>query len=135
MADVLSAASLLLTVLGVVYGTWYSEIIKALETAIPEHAANRVPVRQMVRTSLYAKAFPLALAATVLTLVFLPDAVTIVRAGVNAFETAGWDAFHEYNAVEAAFCLVVLLTGALAAYLIFLICRLKSKLREIGPAT
>ena len=132
MSDLLAAASLLLTVLGVVYGTWYAEITSAIGTAIPTHIENRGPIRQTVRAALYAKALPLALAAIVLTALFLPDALTITLSGVRAFRAAGVNAFHEYNAVEAAFCLVVVLTGALAAYLLFFVCRLKNKLTKIN---
>jgi hypothetical protein len=132
MSDLLSAASLLLTVLGVVYGTWYSEIVSAIAAPVPDNAPNRGPVRQAVRAALYGKALPQALAATVLTILYLPDALTIALGGLNALRTAGSVAVHEYNAVEAAFCLVVVLTGALACYLISLVCRLKDKLQKIG---
>lgn len=35
MSDLLSAASLLLAVVGVIYGLWYGEISIALETKLP----------------------------------------------------------------------------------------------------
>ena|GEM_PF-1909452 len=132
MADLLSAATLLLTVLGVVYGTWYSEIVGAINATVDPHLANRGPVRRTVRTALYGKAFPLAVIASALTALFLPDAVTIAVNGVRALSTIGCDAFREYNAVQAAFCMVVILTGALAGYLISLVWRLTSKLRTIN---
>jgi hypothetical protein len=131
MSDLLSAASLLLTVLGVVYGTWYAEIISTLGAAIPADQRDRVQIRRIVWAALYGKAFPLSLAALVLTAVFLPDAVTIAFSGLRSFGTLGLKALCEYNAVKAAFCLVVVLTGALAGYLVYLVCRLKKKLREI----
>jgi hypothetical protein len=132
MSDLLSAASLLLTVLGVVYSTWYPEIVNAIGMAIPDHIANRGAVRQMVRAALYGKALPLALAATILTVIFLPDALTIACGALGSFRSLGRSAFREYNAVQAAFCLVVVLTAALAVYLFFLVCRLKGRLRKIA---
>lgn len=132
MSDLLSAASLLLTVLGVVYGTWYSEIINTLGKQIDVHPQNRGPIRETVRATLYSKALPLAVAAIALTIVFLPDAVTIVLTGVNAVRAGGTNAFHQYDAVEAAFCLVVLLAGALSGYLIALVCQLRGKLKKIN---
>jgi hypothetical protein len=119
MSDLLAAASLLLTILGVVYGTWYAEITNAIGAAIPTHIENRAPVRQTVRAALYAKALPLALAAIVLTGLFLPDVLTITCGGIKAFRSTGINAFHDYNSVEASFCFVVVLTGALAGYLFF----------------
>lgn len=131
MSDLLSAASLLLTVLGVVYGTWYTEIISALDEKPPDQLANRGDIRRKVRGALCGKAFPLTLAAVVLTVLFLPDAVTIAFGGLRSVGALGLKALCEYNAVKAAFCLVVILTGALAGYLVHLDCRLKAKLREI----
>jgi hypothetical protein len=132
MADLLSAASLLLTVLGIVFGAWYPEIVKAREEAVSAQYVDRVAVRRMVRTALYAKALPLALAATILTALFFPDAKTIARGAYGSFMVSGWDAFDKYDAVEAAFCLVVALAGLLAAYLIFLAGSLRAKLWRIN---
>jgi hypothetical protein len=132
MSDLLSAASLLLTVLGIVYGTWYTEIVNAIAIVIPGPVDDRVHVRRTVRAALYGKALPLALAATMLMVLFLPDALAIVRGGFSLLNALGCGAFREYNAVEAAFCLVVVFTGALAAYLIFLVCQLKVKLGKIN---
>jgi hypothetical protein len=133
MADLLSAASLLLTVLGVVFGAWYAEIIAAIGMPIPSHAPNRGPVRDAVHAAL-AKALPLALASVILTAIFLPDAVKIVGLGIHAFRTLGCGAFHEYDAVEAAFSFVVVFTGCLAAFLIYLVWCLRGRLKKIaGP--
>jgi hypothetical protein len=132
MSDLLSAASLLLTVLGIVYGTWYTEIVNAIAMVIPGPVDDRVPVRRTVRAALYGKALPLALAASTLMALFLPDAVTIARGGLSLLNALGCGAIREYNAVEAAFCLVVVFTGALAAYLLFLVCRLVARLSTIA---
>jgi len=131
MADLLSAATLLLTVVGVVYGTWYAEIISAIDVGVPAHAADRGPVRRRVRSALYAKALPLAIAAVILTLLFLPDALVIISSKIHWIRTVGLKALSSYNAVKAAFCFVVLLTGFLAGYLLFLVHRLRAKLQEI----
>lgn len=132
MSDLLSAATLLLTVLGVVYSAWYSDIINAIGIKIPDHAANREPERKIVRGSLYGKALPLAVAASVLALLFLPDAFSIAVGGVRELVTKRCAAFQEYNAVAAAFLVVVILTSALSGYLLFLVCRLHTKLRQIN---
>jgi hypothetical protein len=134
MSDLLSAASLLLTVLGIVYGTWYAEITQALAAVIPDNKDNREPVRRIVRAALWGKAFPLALAAIALTALFLPDALVIAAGGVGVLSAKGVGSFHEYNAVQAAFCLVAVLTGALAVYIVLLVCALRKKLGKInGP--
>lgn len=134
LPDLLAAASLLLTALGVVYGTWYPEIVGALAETIPDHRPNRAPVRMKVKSVFVGKALPLVVTAILLTILFLPDAVAIVASGLGQFTKLGIDALHQYNAVEAAFFFVVVLTGALACYLLCLASKLKGKLREIDRA-
>lgn len=131
MSDLLSAASLLLTVLGIVYGAWYMEIVNSLELAIPDHIEDRGAVRRTVSSALYGKAVPLASAALILMAVFLPDALAIGVGALSSFNGVGVSALRRYSAVEAAFCLVVALAGGLAAYLFYFVFRLKAKLREI----
>jgi hypothetical protein len=128
MSDLLSAASLLLTVLGIVYGTWYAEIVAAIAMDYPDPVADRGLVRGKVRAALYGKALPLALAASILTAVFLPDAWAIGHKGINSFCALGRNALHDYDAVDAAFCLVVFFAAALSVYLLFLVSRLVAKL-------
>jgi hypothetical protein len=106
--------------------------VNATAMAIPGPVDDRATVRRTVRAALYGKALPLAFAASILMALFLPDALAIVRSGLSLLHALGCGAFREYNAVEAAFCLVIVLTGALAAYLIFLVCHLKVKLRKIN---
>jgi hypothetical protein len=132
MADLLSAATLLLTVLGVVYSAWYPEITAALAEPIPDNAPNRGPVRRRVKSALYRKALPLALAAGALTALFIPDTVKIAFKGMEEFRTAGCAAFEKYDAVAAAFSLVVILSAALAAYLFSLVFCLCAKLKTIN---
>jgi hypothetical protein len=134
MSDLLAAASLLLTAAGVIYGTWYAEIVAAIGAEIPVHAANRGPVGLKVGAVLRGKAMPLALIAVILTVVFLPDALRITGRGLNILKTEGLKAFCQYDAVETAFCVVVILDGLLASYLLCLAGALRNKLRRInGP--
>jgi len=43
MNDLLSAASLFLAVIGLLYSTWYDEITRALLLEAPEHKEDRRP--------------------------------------------------------------------------------------------
>jgi len=134
LSDLLAAASLLLTALGVVYGTWYPEIVSAIGEVIPEHRANRGQVRIKVNSVFLGKALPLAITAVILTILFLPDAVAIAASGFSELSKFGTETVRQYNAVEAAFLVVDVLTGALACYLLCLAFKLREKLRAIdGP--
>jgi hypothetical protein len=132
MSDLLSAASLLLTLIGFVYGTWYAEIVNALALNVPLLFDDRGVVRRSVHSALYGKSLPLGVAAVALTVIFLPDGLSIFGSGLRAICIVGSGAFQAYDAVKAAFCLVVILAGALSAYLIFIVVQLRRKLAEIN---
>jgi hypothetical protein len=133
MSDLLSAASLLLAVLAVLFGVWYPEITHALETPIPKHPPDGVQAYTNVRAVLYSRAVPLTACAFVLTLVFVPDAIRIVYAAIANFQSRGLAALSDYSAVSMAFCLVVCLALILAVYLAHFTRRLISLQKKLNP--
>jgi len=66
MADLLSAASLLLTVLTILYSLWYGEISNASSSDVERYAANRNIAYRDARTVFLFKALPLCLASAAL---------------------------------------------------------------------
>jgi hypothetical protein len=111
MSDLLSAASLILAVVGVTYGVWYPEIKKVLEMEIPRHTEDRTRIYREVSACLFTRSLPLALMATLTTLIFLPDAVKAISEMVAQIRAGGLVEFSQgYDAVTTAFCMVELLT-------------------------
>ena len=132
MSDLLSAASLLLTLMGIVYGIWYAEIVAAQNADVPLQYADRDTVRGQVKAALFTKALPLAIATTVLAAIFLPNAGTIALSWLGSFLAVTAQAFAHYNAVIATFCFVEILSIALAVQTVALAISLCGKLREIN---
>lgn len=132
MSDLLSAASLLLTLMGIVYGLWYTEIVGAQNATVPLLLADRNPVRNQVKAALFAKALPLAVATTVLAAIFFPNASSIAFPWLGALLAAPAQAFSHYNAVTVTFCFVELLSIALAVHTVWLAASLCCKLRKIN---
>ena len=119
MSDLLSAASLLLAVLGVLYGLWYPEIIEALDTKIPTFIEDRERPYRQVTSVLYGRAIPLAVAALGVSLIFLPDALKITHLSIQNYISRGIEALTDYNAVQTSYCFVVALSGAIAVHLAY----------------
>lgn len=119
MNDLLSAASLLLAVLGVLYGLWYPEIIDALEKTVPRYPEDRKRNYRSVSSVLYSRALPLTIAAIGVSLIFLPDAIKIVRASILGYKAQGIAYINNYNAVYTTFCFIVVMSFAIAAHLSF----------------
>lgn len=118
MSDILSAASLLLTVLAILFGLWYEEIKSALNLPIERDPRDRGKTNTKIRSTLIARAIPLTIAACLLTLVFAPDTIRIIVSSVGNFSAKGLDAFSDYSAVATSFVLVILITLVLAIYLL-----------------
>jgi len=79
MADLLSAASLLLTVLTILYSLWYPEISAASRSNVDRYSANRKIAHREARTIFVAKALPLCLATLALFLATVPPVLAIVH--------------------------------------------------------
>jgi hypothetical protein len=116
MSDLLSAASLLLAIVTVLYGMWYPEIMKSLETEVPDHPAARRKPRGEVAAMRRNRALPLMTATILLAAVFLPDALKIVLQSTGSIVSNGISAFAKYSAVATAFVLVEILALYFAAY-------------------
>jgi hypothetical protein len=116
MSDLLSAASLLLAIVAVLYGMWYPEIVSSLATEVPEHpAARRKPYGEVARVR-RTRALPLMIATTLLAVVFLPDALKICLRSAAMMASDGISAFAKYSAVATAFVLVEILSLCFAVY-------------------
>lgn len=123
--DVLSAASLLLAILAVLYSLWYAEIAAALEVTVPRHLEDAGQQRRQIKGALNARALPLAVATLLLTLVFLPEGVHIAIHWARHVSRAGLSrSVRDYDPVSLALVLVVLSIGALGIYTITLATKL-----------
>lgn len=112
--DLLSAASLLTTVISLLYATWYAEIKDARNTQIPLH--DRDPVKKLVRAVLWLRAGPLLTAAVLLTVILAPTFVGVLRYDWNELTTPS--AHWHYDPVQGCFIgvfIVMLILVALTA--------------------
>jgi hypothetical protein len=130
--DVLAAASLLLAILAVLFSLWYSDIGAALRVEIPTHREDAGPQRRQVAEAIRTRAAPLACAALVLFIVFLPEAIRlIIRWFRNAADNGLWHAIKSYDPVELSIVAVVVLLGFLAAYTVSLTVQLFTLRRKL----
>lgn len=116
MSDLLSAASLLLAVISVLFGLWYPEIVKALEIEEPKHKPDRLAPKRQVLKILRYRSIPLTLAFFSLILVFSPDTIKIILQSVEQYQKNGLKALSNYSSVSTAFVLVILLAYTLTGY-------------------
>lgn len=133
MGDLLSAASLLLAVVAVLYGLWYPELMAALAIKVPPHKEDRDEPHRRVSSSLFGRAVPLAAGSSVLALVFLPDAISILLISARNLGVDGLSALRRYDAVRTSFCLVVTFAISLGIHAISVVVRLIKLRRRLSP--
>ena len=124
--DLLSAASLLATVVSLLYSTWYSEIKDARNVEIP--LSDRKPITEKVRTALWFRARPLLATAILLTAILTPTFIDVLHANWNAITHSGhW----HYDPVQACFIGVFLVMILLDILTASATCRLTGVLKKV----
>ncbi len=131
MSELLSAASLLLAVVGILYGLWYGEITNALKVGVATHAADNKKALSHVTSVLVNRAIPLLIAACLVSIIFLPDVIRLILHSFNYYRTEGFSALKDYGAVETAFCFVILFAIFISINIITLIVKLYSLKRKL----
>ena len=106
MSDKLSAASLLIAIVAVMYGMWYPLLTDTLTIEVPEFAPDRPKPRKAVAEVRNGRALPLMIAAAGVGAVFLPDAVVIVIQSLRLAASEGPGVVRDYDSVATAFVLV-----------------------------
>lgn len=132
MADLLSASSLLIAIVAILFSLWYADIAKALTIIPKNYKEDNVAACVTVTNALVTKALPVALMALSVALIFLPDAFKLTKESLNVYGHLGFTALSTYDAVATAYCFVTLLSVVLASYMIVLAVKLFSLRRRLS---
>jgi hypothetical protein len=130
MADLLAAASLLLTVITILYSLWYPEISDALKLPIDEYPLNNEDAYRKCRALLIWKIIPLSIVATALVFINFPDARRIASDAVVHFRTSR---LFSYSAVRTAFVVVESVLAFLAGHTITAAIMLGNHVHKLNP--
>ncbi|MGC2424207.1 MAG: hypothetical protein WA666_07660 [Nitrospirota bacterium] len=125
MGNLLSAASLFLAFVGILYGLWYPEILEATKLESTGIRANNEPLIAVVTNALTKSEVIFAI-SIILLLIFLPDALQIICCSFQSLTNSGIH-LKNYSAVNTAFCFVLICFLIIIAH----ICLLRSELAEI----
>lgn len=107
MSDILSAASLLLTIITVLYALWYIELIEGIKIEIPPHKEDRPEPLSKISEVIYSRALPLFIASVSISVVFMPDVIKILKEVYEAW-VQNDGAISNYSSVKTAICIVVI---------------------------
>lgn len=132
MADLLSAVSLLLALVGIVYGVWYPYIAETLNMEVPHHLADAEPHRRRLNHVISMRARPLAYSAVALVLILLPEAIPVVLGTVRTIADYGLHAYPRYDPVAACLLLVTILSLLFAGHLVREVRQLKELRKSLS---
>jgi len=115
MGDLLSAAGLIVGVIGILYGVWFPEIANAQAINVSgRNPMDSKAERDKLSLALWGRAAPLAVAAWLLSLVLAADVVAIVGESLQAIAGRGSNTGWDYDAVRACLVLVEVFAVAIA---------------------
>lgn len=118
MNDVLPSASLILAVIALLFTTWKDEIQEARDLSIGLHYVDSEKDHKKVKEALWRRSLPLALSATIMIILFLPEVVKIISQSIGVICNLGFgDSLNNYDVKSATFIFVFLLFIAFAYYL------------------
>lgn len=130
MSDLLSAASVILTVSGILFGLWYGDLQRVIAETIPKHLPDRKSIQGEIRSALLGKAVPLAAFSVLASLIFLPALISVVVDALSKAVHYRLGALALYDAGKCSFVLVSLMTMGLAIYSSILVWQLERKRRK-----
>jgi|GEM_PF-1034509 len=114
MSELLTAASVLLGIIGVLNAIWYDDIKSGLSKKMPPHKEDRAGIISDLKSILWARAFPLSLASTCIGLVFLPPSIQIILQSGKAYIDFGICNILNYDPIATSLVLVQIFMCALA---------------------
>lgn len=131
MGDLLSAASLFLAALGMMYGAWYPELRAAHGVTVRKFREDRDSEIEVVRSAIWTRSLPLAVACAVVTIALLPSFVGLLVEAVSMCRSSGVQAIHAYDAVKMLFSVIFCVMLALSIHLGFVVRGLVNKLNKL----
>lgn len=118
MSDLLSAASLFLAVIGLLYSAWYKEMTDALTMTISDYKDDRGPEIHNLKVVYQTRALPLAFASGILAMILFIDLISITLEAVLLFANKGFSAIKSYDAVKTLFWVIALSSILLAVHIL-----------------
>lgn len=133
MGDILSSISLLLTIITVLYGQWYSDINKACKIKGEDFKTDNGLCYEEVGNVLFKKVLPLFIASLLINAVILPDVLKILIDVFKILINHKKNIIQYYDVVRASYLLVWLFALGILIYVSVSLIKLCLKRYELKP--
>lgn len=129
MSDEIAVASLLMAILAILYGAWYPEIVKVINTETPRHDKGiDLKIAQEIRNT---KSLPLLFLSILTSIIFIPSLITIICDAISFHHEFSISAFKKYSVVKTAFCLVIISCIIISYHIIVTHIQLNEKCKSL----
>ena len=132
MSDILSASSLLLTVIGILYGLWYPVISDVLKGEVKAHALDNRATLECANEVFRYKVLPLLIFSSLLVVIDLPDSIHIVHRAIQLCSQHCSSIWKHYNAVYGSFLLVEIVLMFLSLHMGRLAVQVRQKIARLS---
>lgn len=129
MNELLTAASVLLAITGVLYALWHDDIVNAISMVMPQHKEDRGEFDKKLKSALWSRAIPLFIATVCIMLVYLPPSIGIILSSFQGYRSLGLEYLQNYDPIATSFVLVEVFTSVLAIQSVVYVSKLLFKLR------
>lgn len=119
MSDLLSASSLLLAILTTLYALFYSSINEFLDIVPKPHKIDNKTNHKKGLEIRNTKIFPILFASITLSLIFIPEAIKIIRESLHVIKTVDRNNI-QYDTVKTTYIAVTTFMIALSNSIIML---------------
>lgn len=133
MNEILTAISLLVAFISVVYGQWIGEINKAIDLEPERQRADNKGKYNVAKVAYTQRAMPLAIGSVIIMLIFLPELIKEVVHCYHVFVKLGIYSISEYSTMKTAFVAVFIMILYFAIHLIIKTFELKKKKDRLNP--
>lgn len=132
MIELLSSASLLLTIVTVLYSVWYSEIKEVILLKSETHQPDNIEKHKKAKKVRW-KSLTLAVGTIILSLILLPNVINIISSSLHSYQKPNYSFWQNYSSVKTTFCLIWLVFVAFSIHFGINLIKVRSQIKNLNP--
>jgi hypothetical protein len=132
MSDLLSASSIILAILTALYGIFYPSINEVLETRPNNHPEDDITNYNNALKIRKTKIYPLLISSISLTLIFIPDAYSIIKESITLIINFGITKVS-YDTLKTTYIAVTIFMIILTSNILSTLIKFNIHLSKINP--
>ena len=132
MEQLLTSASVILAAITFLFSAWSSQIEEMRDLSTDDHYANLRSEHQKLKKTLFSKAIPLSIVSSIMTLIFLPEVIDVLKITyLTVINSSLWTSCKYYDANRAVLIFIEVSFIVISIYLWAIVRELLKKKGEL----